>query len=129
MVEEGYQVRIEWIDFEMENAWSGTKCKFDYAALVDAAGQVIFLWQTFFPSNDDRCFAAASWQHWVDLLWERLATQCGQRVKQVKPSRKTNSGIRITVEIKTDGSENFRGFKLRWTRIHSKPTYNILSQI
>ena len=34
MVEEGYQVRIEWIDFEMENAWSGTKCKFDYAALV-----------------------------------------------------------------------------------------------
>ena len=48
MVEEGYQVRIEWIDFEMENAWSGTKCKFDYAALVDAAGQVNFLWQTFF---------------------------------------------------------------------------------
>lgn len=48
MVEEGYQVRIEWIDFEMENAWSGTKCKFDYAALVDAAGQVNFLWQTIF---------------------------------------------------------------------------------
>ena len=48
MVEEGYKVRIEWIDFEMENAWSGTKCKFDYAALVDAAGQVNFLWQTFF---------------------------------------------------------------------------------
>ena len=51
MVEEGYQVRIEWIDFEMENAWSGTKCKFDYAALVDAAGQVNFLWQTFFAFN------------------------------------------------------------------------------
>ena len=25
----------------------------------------------------------------------------------------------MTVEIKTDGSDNFRGFKLRWTRVES----------
>ena len=38
-VEEGYQISIEWLDFELEDAWS-QKCKFDYVALVDANGQV-----------------------------------------------------------------------------------------
>ena len=38
-VEEGYQLRIEWLDFELEDAWT-QKCKFDYVALVDANGQV-----------------------------------------------------------------------------------------
>ena len=41
-VEEGYQISIEWLDFELEDAWS-QKCKFDYVALVDANGQVEFL--------------------------------------------------------------------------------------
>ena len=41
IVEEGYQLRIEWLDFELENAWSN-KCKFDFVALVDANGQVDF---------------------------------------------------------------------------------------
>jgi hypothetical protein len=27
--------------------------------------------------------------------------------------------FRMTVEIRTDGSENFKGFKLKWTRIES----------
>ena len=38
-VEEGYQLHIEWLDFELEDAWN-QKCKFDYVALVDANGQV-----------------------------------------------------------------------------------------
>ena len=40
-VEEGFQLRIEWLDFELEDAWS-QKCKFDYVALVDDNGQVDF---------------------------------------------------------------------------------------
>ena len=41
-VEEGFQLRIEWLDFELEDAWT-QKCKFDYVALVDANGQVVFM--------------------------------------------------------------------------------------
>ena len=86
-VEEGFQLRIEWLDFELEDAWT-QKCKFDYVALVDANGQVVFMVLQQFRFQLSKLlrwqhFSATRRQHWLDLLWKCLPAQCGERVQQV----------------------------------------------
>jgi hypothetical protein len=81
-VEEGHRIRLEWLDFRLENPKNGALCKYDYVAVLDGSGEVG-------PTGGREPSPASAWEPRAALLRRRHSACRHQPGEQVAAGRRT----------------------------------------